>query len=59
MSDDLERMIDEHGLQAVLDALTDICWGKAEHLRTNWQDAASAKGWDRAALGLGRVHAPS
>ena len=43
----LELTIDRHGLSAVLDALASICGAKADHLRANWQDAASASVWDK------------
>jgi hypothetical protein len=44
----LERLIDQTSLSAVLDALQTICDGKAEHLQSNWQDAGAAKNWTRA-----------
>ena len=43
--DTLEKMIDTHGLPSVLEMLGDICHEKAEHIRTNWQDAALANTW--------------
>lgn len=42
----LEMMIDAKGLPFVLDALVDICHGKAGHILTNWHDSSDlAKGW--------------
>lgn len=46
--DKLEAMIDTYGLFAVLDALSGICGGKAEHIQSNWQDNHLAKAWERA-----------
>ena len=43
---DLEQIIDQEGLADVLLAIAGICFGKAEHLRTNWQDHTMAKRWD-------------
>lgn len=43
----LETMIDKHGLDVVVDMLAAICFGKASHLETNWQDYGAAKVWDR------------
>ena len=47
--DILEELVDQHSLATVLEALATICYGKAAHLRENWQDASSALEWDRAA----------
>jgi hypothetical protein len=44
----LESLVDSHGLCAVLECLADICKEKAEHLRTNWQDAGQARLWDNS-----------
>ena len=42
------EFIDKHTLCDVLEALTEVCFEKAEHLRTNWQDINAAKEWERA-----------
>lgn len=48
--DNLEiNFIDDGGIKATIDLLIDICYGKAEHLRVNWQDNNSAKYWDKIA----------
>jgi hypothetical protein len=41
----LEGIVDHAGLRNVLYALEHICLAKAQHLETNWQDAAGAKVW--------------
>ena len=51
----LERMMDNAGTLAVVSALANICGYKAEHIRENWQDEASAKRWDRASNVLAKV----
>jgi len=48
MSERLERFIDTSSLAGVLEIIEDICYGKAEHIRSNWQDEAMAKSWERA-----------
>jgi len=48
-TDDLERLVDRHGMNNVLDALVQICAGKAEHVAAMWQDGPRAKQWDRVA----------
>lgn len=37
-SANLEEYVDRFGLEEVLDMLAGICAGKAEHIRTNYQD---------------------
>ena len=53
----LEQLIDQHGLLYVVAALELVCQEKAEHLRVNWQDQASARTWDRAAAWFRRPNA--
>lgn len=53
--DTLEKMIDANTLTWVLNALTDICYEKAEHLRTNWQDKISALPWEVAAQNIDKL----
>jgi hypothetical protein len=53
MPETLEAFVDRHGLDRVLEALERICYAKADHLRTNWQDAPAAKTWERAATKIG------
>ena len=51
----LERMMDQAGTMAVISALSNICGYKAQHLRENWQDEASAKRWDKASNVLAKI----
>lgn len=46
----LESLVDEDSLSDVLNVLVNICEGKAEHLRSNWQDEAAAKLWHKDAV---------
>lgn len=48
----LEVLVDRDGLRAVVDALAEVCRHKAEHLRDNCQDVASARIWDDFACKL-------
>lgn len=52
---ELESWIDAHGLVYVTTLLETICSEKAEHLRSNWQDANSAKSWDRDSKKLAAI----
>jgi hypothetical protein len=51
----LEALIDADDLRSVVETIADICGEKAEHIRSNWQDAATASVWDRAARRILRV----
>lgn len=51
----LEAMIDSESLARVLENLETVCLEKAEHLRVNWQDEATAKAWERVALRIDRA----
>lgn len=42
----VEQLIDEVGLQTVLDALTIACNEKAEHVQSNWGDRLLSRRWD-------------
>ncbi len=43
----LENLVDANGLSNVLEALSEICFAKASHLEEAWQDASTAKTWER------------
>jgi hypothetical protein len=42
---DLETLIDRRGIEQVLQQISEICGAKAEHIASNWQDAALARRW--------------
>jgi len=54
-NDQLEALIDHTSLYDVLKALEDICILKADHIRENWQDQATAQVWDVASRKIGRI----
>ena len=45
----METYIDDYNIDDVIEAIQEVCYLKAEHLRANWQDEASAKSWERIA----------
>jgi hypothetical protein len=51
----LESLIDQHGVVAVLKTISDICWGKATDIAEHAQDASNAKLWSRAAVKILRT----
>ena len=46
--DTLESMVDMYGLGHILNSLSAICFLKAEHIRSAWQDEGLAKDWEYA-----------
>lgn len=50
--DKLESLIDSHGLAAVLDAMAQIAFEKAEHIVSSYADATTARHWDKANAAL-------
>jgi len=51
----LEREIDTYGLAHVLLELECICGEKAEHIKTNWQDAKTARPWSTLSNRLSKL----
>jgi hypothetical protein len=45
MNEQLEALIDTHGLDTVLSAIREICYAKANHIAVEWQDVGLAKQW--------------
>ena len=48
----LEAMVDQQGLRNVVWALGHICWNKAEHVQSAWQDDQLARDWNANAAML-------
>lgn len=42
----LENFIDEHGLNIIIEQITEICYLKADHVKSNWQDDHLAENWE-------------
>jgi hypothetical protein len=55
LAENLESLVDQHGLGPVLDNLHAVCDEKADHLASAWQDKKDASLWRRAARRLGRI----
>ena len=47
--DKIEQEIDIYGMGSIIDILVTICYEKADHVRTNWQDEYLAKQWEKQA----------
>jgi len=52
--DRIEQVVDSWNVETVLLMLETVCYEKAEHLRTNWQDPTTAKQWERCAARIAR-----
>lgn len=57
IEDQLEALIDSHGLYNIAQSIAVVCHGKSDHLQTNWQDLNGAKRWTRAAVAFERLEA--
>ena len=44
--DDVESLVDRTDLDSVLEALEEMCYLKAEHVREDWQDENLARVWE-------------
>lgn len=49
------EFVDKSGINGTLDRLAEICYGKAAHIRENWQDEPVARAWERMARNLERL----
>jgi len=52
---ELEDIVDSQGLSNVIDLLSEICYEKADHLRSNWQDESLARSWEKDASILDKI----
>ena len=46
VKEQIEAIMDKHGVVRTLEMIAEICAEKADHLRSNWQDDVSATEWD-------------
>jgi hypothetical protein len=51
----LESLIDRNSLATVLQAMSEICYEKEEHIEANWQDKNLSKIWASAGTRIERV----
>jgi hypothetical protein len=49
MNEEIESMIDGHRVCGMLRMMAGVCFEKAEHVQTNWQDTQLARSWERDA----------
>jgi hypothetical protein len=51
--EELEDTIDRMGIAKFLEAIETICFEKADHVQSAWQDAALAKAWSKVGNKIG------
>jgi hypothetical protein len=51
----LEGTVDAAGMQYLIDRAAAVCWAKAEHLLSAWQDEATARKWEQLAVALDSI----
>jgi hypothetical protein len=51
----LESFIDANSLQDALQLLSEICWQKANHVQSNWQDSKLATVWEHAGTAIDKL----
>lgn len=48
----MDSLIDDIGLDGVLEALVKVCAAKSDHIESMWQDCTLARDWSDAALAI-------
>lgn len=51
----LENLIDRHEIDVVLEKIAEVCFLKAEHLNSAWDDASGAHQWIKLARKLNKI----
>ena len=54
--EDLERLIDRYDIDQVLEAISDICHMKADHIKHHWQDDKVANAWSAMGRRIARLY---
>ena len=55
IQEELERIVDETDLQQTLQLLSAVCFEKAYHIESNWQDSALAQSWEIAGKAIEKL----
>lgn len=54
LNDEIEKLIDRHGIEKIICALTQVCAKKADHLRESYS-AGGINGWDLISCHFAKV----
>ena len=55
IQDHIESLIDKHSLNYVLNCVAQICFEKADHVRTTWGDKTLANQFEKTAVSIERI----
>ncbi|AUT01542.1 hypothetical protein CLI64_14730 [Nostoc sp. CENA543] len=53
--EDIKAMLDNMSFVDVLRIMSQICYEKAEYLRTDWQDNETARAWEKVGRAVARI----
>ncbi|UKP00304.1 hypothetical protein [Nostoc sp. UHCC 0870] len=53
--EDIEAMLDSMSVVDVLRIMSEICYEKAEYLRTDYQDSETARAWEKVGRAVGKI----
>jgi hypothetical protein len=53
--EDIEAMLDSMSVVDVLRIMSQICYEKAEYLRTDYQDSETARAWEKVGRAVGKI----
>lgn len=53
--EDIQAMLDSMNVSDVLKIMSQICYEKAENLRSDWQDIETARAWEKIARAVGKI----
>lgn len=51
----VEELVDRIGIDTLADLASNICWEKAEHIRTSYNDTDTSKEWEKTARDFDNV----
>ncbi|MEA5565472.1 MULTISPECIES: hypothetical protein [unclassified Anabaena] len=53
--EDIKAMLDSMSVVDVLRIMSQICYEKAEYLRTDYQDSETARAWEKVGRAVGKI----
>ncbi|QFZ15414.1 MULTISPECIES: hypothetical protein [Nostocaceae] len=53
--EDIQAMLDSMNVSDVLKIMSQICYEKAEILRSDWQDIETARAWEKVGRAVGKI----
>jgi hypothetical protein len=53
--EDIQAMLDSMDVSEMLKIMSQICYEKAEILRSDWQDIETARAWEKVGRAVGKI----